>query len=100
MFAGIALASAGALLYTQLGAVANLRFDTAVLNAAALASLAPSFALGIARCRAKRKQKGEIELRKYTTRTPTQLTYAEGNTDNGDSASLCWSGVVEGPRHA
>ena len=31
----------------------------------------------------------EIELRKYTTRTPTQLTCAEGNTDNGDSASPC-----------
>ena len=42
---------------------------------------------------------GEIELRKDTTRTPTQLTCAEGNTDGkDDSASPCWSGVVEGPQ--
>jgi hypothetical protein len=29
----------------------------------------------------------DIELRKYTTRTPTRLTCAEGNVEESDSAS-------------
>src|SRR5450755_2755453 len=63
---------------------------------------APSFAPGVAKCPAKRKQGRDglgIELRKSAIRVPTLSVQAEGNMTSNVSAS-CWLALRSRRPHA